>query len=160
MSEDDYNHRIYYVKTKDFNTFTETKLLYDKGINTIDATIFPLGNKYVMFMKDEALSPSEKNIKIAYSNNLIGPYTNASKPITGNYWAEGPTVIKIDGKWIVYFDKYKDGKYGAVESNDMKNWKDISDKVSFPQGTRHGSVFRISKDEFQVLNPHIIKAQL
>jgi hypothetical protein len=151
MSEDEYNHRIYYVTTKDFKTYSETKLLYDKGFNVIDATILPFGNKYVMFMKDETLSPPEKNIKIAYSNNITGPYSSASKPITGNFWAEGPTAIKINGKWIVYFDKYRDGKYGAVESKDMKNWKDISDKISFPQGTRHGSVFKISKDELEIL---------
>ncbi|WP_321438423.1 glycoside hydrolase family 43 protein [uncultured Bacteroides sp.] len=151
MSEDEYNHRIYYVITKDFNAFTETKLLYDRGFNVIDATIHPLENKYVMFMKDETLYPSEKNIKIAYSDNLIGPYTNASKTITGNYWAEGPAAIKIKGKWIVYFDKYKEGKYGAVESNDLRSWIDISDKISFPNGTRHGSVFRISEKELNIL---------
>lgn len=151
-SEDQYNHRIYYIITKDFIHFSETKLLYDKGFNVIDATVVPDNNQYVMFMKDETLYSPKKNLRIAFSKNLTGAYTEASKPITGNYWAEGPTAIKINGKWIVYFDKYKEGKYGAVESNDLINWADISDKISFPQGTRHGSVFRISKNKFKILS--------
>ncbi|HYM94916.1 MAG TPA: family 43 glycosylhydrolase, partial [Chitinophagaceae bacterium] len=42
-----YNHRIYYVITKDFKTFSKTKLLYDQGFNVIDATIQISENKYI-----------------------------------------------------------------------------------------------------------------
>ena len=69
-------------------------------------------------------------------------YSNASAPITGNYWAEGPTTLKINGQWIVYFDKYRDHKYGAIQSQDLINWTDISDKISLPKGIRHGSIFK------------------
>ena len=65
--------------------------------------------------------------------------------IARNYRAEGAPAIKIDEIWIVYFDKYTERKYGAVTSTDLVNWKNISDKISFPEGTRHGTVFRISK---------------
>ncbi|WP_308991105.1 prolyl oligopeptidase family serine peptidase [Mariniflexile litorale] len=150
VKEDDgYNHRMYYTTTKDFKTFSKTKLLYEPGFNVIDATIQKQGNKFVMFLKDETKKPAQKNIKIAFSNNLIGPYTKASVPITGDYWAEGPTVINIDGNWIVYFDKYKDHTYGAIQSKDLNTWEDISNKIEFPKGTRHGSVFKISLSEFK-----------
>ena len=138
-----YNHRMYYTTTKDFATFTPTKLLYNPGFNVIDATIQKEGNKYVMFLKDETKKPVQKNLKVAFSDYLTGPYTKASEPITGNYWAEGPTGININGNWMVYFDKYKDHKYGAAQSKDLKNWKDISNSIEFPKGTRHGSVFKI-----------------
>ncbi|MFI1773440.1 prolyl oligopeptidase family serine peptidase [Thalassobellus citreus] len=152
IEEDDgYNHRMYYTTTKDFKTFSDTKLLYEPGFNVIDATIKKQNNKYIMFLKDETKNPVQKNLKIAFSDKLTGPYTKASDPITGNYWAEGPTVINIDGNWIVYFDKYKDHKYGAIKSTDLKTWEDISDKIQFPKGTRHGSVFKISSSEFQKL---------
>ena len=36
------NHRIYYVTTKDFETFSDMKLLVDPGFNSIDATIAKL----------------------------------------------------------------------------------------------------------------------
>ena len=149
--ENGYNHRMYYVLTKDFKTFSKTKLLYDKGFNVIDATIVPDGKQFVMFLKDETRNPVQKNIKIATSKKLNSGYSSASAPITGNYWAEGPTTLKINGKWIVYFDKYRDHKYGAVQSTDLKNWMDVSDKISLPSGIRHGTIFTISRKEFELL---------
>lgn len=151
--DDKYNHRMYYVTTKDFTTFTPTKLLYDKDFNVIDATIQQNGKQYVMFLKDETRKPPQKNLRIATSRKLTAGYSAPSAPITGKYWAEGPTVIKIKGNWIVYFDKYTEHKYGAVLSSDLRQWTDISDKVSFPKGTRHGTVFTITKEEFEKLTP-------
>jgi sucrose-6-phosphate hydrolase SacC (GH32 family) len=145
--ENGYNHRMYYVLTNDFKTFSKTKLLYDKGFNVIDATIVPDGKRFVMFLKDETRTPPQKNIKIATSKKLNKGYTDASAPITGNYWAEGPTVLRSNNNWIVYFDKYRDHKYGAVQSTDLVNWTEISDKIALPSGIRHGTIFKISKAE-------------
>jgi hypothetical protein len=149
--DDKYNHRLYYVTTKDFKSFTPAKLLYDKDFNVIDATIQPDGKQYVMFLKDETRKPPQKNLRIATSSTLTGNYSTPSEPITGKYWAEGPTVMKIGNSWIVYFDKYTEHKYGAVTSTDLKNWTDISDKVTFPKGLRHGTVFTITEKEFELL---------
>jgi hypothetical protein len=52
---------------------------------------------------------------------------------------------------VVLFDKYADGKYGAVASKDLKNWTDISDQIQVPKGLRHGSVFMVSAAEFDQL---------
>jgi hypothetical protein len=147
----DNNHRIYYVTTKDFKTYSETRLLYDQGFNVIDATIQKQGNKYVMILKDETKKPVQKNLRVAFSDNLTSGYGKPSAPITGNYWAEGPTAIKINNEWIVYFDKYTQHKYGAVSSTDLINWTDISDKVKFPAGTRHGTVFTVTENELSKL---------
>lgn len=145
-----YNHRMYYITTKDFKAFSKVALLLDPGFNVIDATLQDNGNGYVMFLKDETKRPNpEKNLKIALSKNITGKYSKPSKPITGNYWAEGPTAIKIHSRWIVYFDKYIDHKYGAVTSTDLESWEDISDTISFPEGTRHGTVFAITQKEFE-----------
>jgi len=35
---------------------------------------------------------------------------------------------------------------GLVISDDLKNWKDVSDEVSFPEGTRHGTIFEVSRE--------------
>lgn len=147
--ENGYNHRLYYVTTKDFKTFSKTQLLYDKGFNVIDATIVPDGKKYIMFLKDETRNPPQKNIKIATSKKMAGGYSEASAPITGNYWAEGPTTLKLGNTWLVYFDKYRDHKYGALQSTDLKTWTDVSDKIVLPKGIRHGSIFVITKAEFE-----------
>ena len=145
--EKGYNHRLYYVTTSDFKIFSTTKLLYDKGFNVIDATIVPDGKKYIMFLKDETRMPPQKNIKMATSKNLEKGFSNPSAPITGMYWAEGPTTLKIGNTWMIYFDKYTEHKYGAVQSTDLKTWTDVSDKISLPKGIRHGSIFTITKEE-------------
>jgi hypothetical protein len=138
------NHRIYLTTTKDFRTFTPTRLFYDRGFNVIDATIATDGWRYIMFLKDETRMPvAKKSIRYAVSQKAAGPYGPASAPITGKYWAEGPSAIKIGKRWIVYFDKYTEKRYGAVASTDLRRWEDISEQVQFPAGARHGTVLRI-----------------
>jgi len=146
-----YNHRMYCVTTKNFKDFSKTKLLYDKGFNVIDASIIPDGKRFIMFLKDETRYPPQKNLRIATSTKLTEGFTGPSLPITGKYWAEGPTAIKIGDQWIVYFDKYTEHKYGAVASTDLVNWQDISDRIQMPPGIRHGTVFKITKEELAVL---------
>jgi hypothetical protein len=147
----DKNHRIYYVTTKDFKTYSQAAVLYDQGFNVIDATIQMNGSQYVMFLKDETRYPAQKNLRTATSTTLTGGYSAPSKPITGNYWAEGPTVLKKDNQWIVYFDKYRDHKYGAVTSTDLVHWTEISDLLEMPKGIRHGTVVTITKPELDRL---------
>lgn len=82
-----YNHRIYYVTTKDFTRFSEPQLLYDKGFSVIDATIVPGRSEYVMVMKDETRWPPQKNLRIATAKTLpvhIPPHHRPSLiPATG-----------------------------------------------------------------------------
>lgn len=140
------NHRIYYITTKDFKTFSETKLFYNHGFNVIDATIAKDGNCYLMFLKDETNAPftPQKNIRIAFSSKPAGPFSKPTEPITGKYWAEGPTAIKIGNKWYVYFDKYVEHKYGLIVSDDLETWKDLSDELIVPKDLRHGTVIEIN----------------
>lgn len=156
-SEDKYNHRMYYVTTSDFKTFSETKLLYDPGFNIIDASIVPIDGKFVMFFKDETLVPPQKNIHIACADSLTGPYSYVTGPITGNYWAEGPTCLALDDSYLVYFDKYMEGCFGAIQSSDLKTWTDISSQIVLPEGIRHGSILTITKSEFEKLLDEINK---
>lgn len=149
-----YNHRMYYVTTKDFKKFSQTKLFYNKGFNVIDGTLIKANNQFVLFLKNETRTPPEKNIRIATSSELTGIYGPASEPITGDYWAEGPTPVKIGDYWLVYFDKYRKGKMGAVRSKDLKNWEDISEQIDFPDGTRHGTVFKVSEKLLEKLQQH------
>lgn len=151
QKESGYNHRMYSVTTKDFNVLSETRLFYNQGFNVIDATIVKNGKEYIMFLKDETVEPPQKNIRAARSRSFDKDYSPPGAPITGNYWAEGPTAIKINGEWIVYFDKYRDHKMGAVTSRDFITWTDISDQVKFPEGVRHGTVFKISRKIYEGL---------
>ncbi len=146
------NHRIYSTSTKDFEKFSSTRLFFNPDFSVIDATIIFKKGIYFMFLKNENPNPSEKNIRMTQSKHAAGPYPiTVSSPITGKYWAEGPTSLII-GKYVyVYFDKYRDGKYGAVRSKDMKTWEDVSDQISFPKNVRHGAAFKVSRDVFNKL---------
>lgn len=150
--ENKYNHRMYYVATRDFKTFSETKMFYNPDFSVIDCTILERHKKFYMFLKNENPNPPEKNLRIAVADRAEGPYpTQVSAPITGKYWAEGPTTAVVGDYVYVYFDKYRDHKYGAVRSKDMVNWEDVSDSLQFPKGVRHGTVVEITKKELKAL---------
>ena len=144
--ENKYNHRMYYVTTKDFKTYSETQMFYNPDFSVIDCTILEKDDKFYMFLKNENPNPAEKNIRIAVADQPGGPYpVKVSEPITGKYWAEGPTALQVGEYLYVYFDKYREGKYGAIRSKDMTNWEDVSNLVSFPKGIRHGTAFEVKK---------------
>ncbi len=143
-SEKGLNHRMYYVTTKDFKTFSETQLYFDPGFSVIDCAILHKDGRYYMFLKNENSNPPEKNIRLTAGDQPFGFPVEVSSPITGKYWAEGPAPLQVGEYVYVYFDKYTEKKYGAVRSKDLITWEDISDVVSFPKGVRHGTAFPVS----------------
>ena len=143
-SEKGLNHRQYYVTTKDFKTFSETQLFFEPGFSVIDGAILEKEDTYYLFVKNENSNPAEKNIRITSNNKPYGFPTEVSAPITGDYWAEGPTPLQVGEYVYVYFDKYTQGRYGAIRSKDMKHWEDVSDSIYFPKGIRHGTAFKVS----------------
>ena len=149
-----YNHRTYCTTTKDFVTFTPTRLFFEPGFNVIDTTMLRANGKFYLVVKDETILPApKKNLRLASSDHLEGPYGDVTAPFTPpGVWAEGPTAIKIGGDYIVYYDMYRDKKYGAMRSHDLKTWENISAQLAFPPGTpRHGTVLAV---------PHAIVASL
>ncbi len=146
------NHRMYYVSSKDMVNFSETRLLYDPGFNSIDGTLLKHGERYLMFLKDETRRPeAQKNIRVSSSPTPTGPWSPASEPIYNKDWAEGPTIAKVGNGWILYFDRYTAKSYGAMWSTDLESWEDISDRLSFPEGTRHGSILKIARAHLEKL---------
>lgn len=152
-SEKGLNHRIYYVTTKDFETFSETKMFFDPDFSVIDAAIVKDKNKeLIMVVKNENSNPPEKNLRITITKNIQDGFpVEVSAPITGDYWAEGPSPLLVGDYLYVYFDKYRNHKYGAVRSKDRIHWEDVSDEVSFPKGTRHGTAFPVKKSVLKKL---------
>lgn len=141
-AERDYNHRIYCTTTSDFETFTPTRLFYDGGFNAIDATMLRDGEKVLMVVKDETLKPVKKHLRLVTGASFEGPWTSLSEPFT-NAWVEGPAFVKINGEYRVYYDRYREHGYGAVRSTDLVHWENITDVISFPRGSRHGTIFEV-----------------
>jgi beta-xylosidase len=145
-SEDDYNHRIYCTTTKDFVAFTPTRLFYDPGFSVIDATMLHADGRHYLIVKDETRNPPKKNLRIAESDDVEGPFTNLSAPFSpAGLWVEGPTAIKVGDDFIVYCEAYMKKHYVALRSHDLKTWEDVTDQMTFvnagtPERMKHGTV--------------------
>ena len=137
------NHRLYCTTTRDFNTFSPTRLCYDPGYSVIDATIVQRGaHDYILVFKDN--TRLQRNIKVAYSDNPAGPWHDDSPAFTPEF-TEGPTVAEVGKNWIIYYDMYRDKKYGAMRTADFKSFTDITDRVSVPKGHKHGTIVMIDR---------------
>lgn len=157
-SESGLNHRLYYVTTKDFTKVSETKMFFNPTFSAIDGAIIKFKGAYYMVVKNENSSPPEKNIRVTSTAKMDNGFpVEVSAPITGNFWAEGPAPLVIGDYVYVYFDKYRDKKYGAVRTLDMKTWEDVSDQIKFPQGIRHGTAFKVPES---VLNKLLVNEKL
>lgn len=143
-------HRIYFVTTKDFKEYSKARLLFEPDYSVIDSTITRNDKQYIMVLKDERASG--KNLRVATSNKVTGPWSKASEPFSPKgLWVEGPTILKIGPYWYVYYDCYRKHRYGAMRTTDFNKWEDISDKIRFPKETRHGTVFSASIDLLEKL---------
>ncbi len=142
IEEEDNNHRLYYITTKDFKTISETKLLYDPGFSSIDATIVKRGkDNYVLVFKDN--TRPNRNLKVAFAKSATGPYSKSSDTFTQSF-VEGPTVEKVGEDYLIYFDEYREFTYGAVKTRDFIHFQNISEEVSVPKGHKHGTIFMAS----------------
>ena len=137
------NHRLYCTTTRDFKTFTATRLFYDPGYSVIDATILQRGaGDYVLVFKDN--TRLQRNIKVAFGDRAAGPWHDDSPAFTPEF-TEGPTVAKAGKDWLIYYDMYRDKKYGAMRTRDFKTFTDITGQVDVPVGHKHGTIVMIDK---------------
>lgn len=141
--EDSNNHRMYVTTTRDFKEFTPTKLFLDPGFSVIDAVIVNRAeNDYVLVLKDN--TRPERNIKVAFGKSALGPWENISKSFTVNF-SEGPSVVKIKDRWLIYFDAYRKKSYDAVATKDFIHFEDVNSKISIPEGHKHGTIVPVKK---------------
>jgi beta-xylosidase len=78
------DHRLYYVTTKDFKTYSHAELLYDGGFCAVDGTIAKKGDTYYLVMKDETFYPPARNIRVATRKHATGLYAPASPAFTAH----------------------------------------------------------------------------
>lgn len=143
IEDEDNNHRMYYTTTKDFKTFTETRLFLDPSFSVIDAVIVKRAKgDYVLVLKDN--TRPNRNIKVAFSDSPLGPYSKASDPFTPNF-TEGPAVAQVGDEYLIYYDQYRDKIYGAMKTKDFQTFTDITKKINVPEGHKHGTIFNTNK---------------
>lgn len=148
VEEETNNHRLYYTITKDFKTFTATQLFLDPGFSAIDAVIVQKSvNDIALVLKDN--TRPERDLKMAFSADPLGPFTAASAPLTQKF-TEGPAVAKLKNGWLIYYDAYQQKKFGAVFTKDFKSFESADSLISVPEGHKHGTIIRVNK---QFLKP-------
>jgi len=160
------SQRTLYVTSKDLKRFSEIpRRLLDWEMGTIDVIIKRAEGKYWTIIKDETYPTLDwvtgKTIRIASSENLLGPYENLSDPISPNF-REAPMLIPSpNGKaWYLYYEQYPGVSYGLSVADQLDGpWYQISgytfhstwDKYSMPAKVRHGCMITISRDQYNEL---------
>ncbi|WP_010587743.1 glycoside hydrolase family 43 protein [Schlesneria paludicola] len=145
----DHNHRLYWLLTKDFVTFSAPTIAFNPGYNSIDGTIVAMNGGLTMIYKDER--PGHKRLHAVTSAGIGKPWSVPGPPILTRDWVEGPTVLKTGNVWRLYFDCYRDGHFGAAESKDGVQWTDITDTLKMPKGVRHGTALTVNSEIFEKL---------
>ena len=136
------SHRAYYTTTKDFQTFTPAKAFYDPGFNSIDGFIVKRDkNDYVLIIKDNR-KPGYSDLFCVSGPSAEGPYTSPSTKFAPTY-SEGPCAVKVGDEWLIYFDVYREGRFGAVATKDFKTFTPIDNQISIPQGHKHGTIIKV-----------------
>jgi Glycosyl hydrolases family 43 len=140
----DHNHRPYWITTKDFASFSAPTLAFDPGYNSIDGTLVAMNGGLTLIYKDER--PGHKRLNAVTASAFGKPWSPPGEPILERDWIEGPTVLKVGKVWRLYFDCYREGHFGAADSEDGIHWKDITDQLRMPRGVRHGTAFAVSPE--------------
>ena len=142
------NHRMYFTTTRDFHTFTPTKLFLDPDFSVIDCQIVKDNDRYVLILKDN--TRPQRNIRVAFGDTPLGPWRNITPPFTDKL-TEGPTSLKLGDDWLIYFDSYGTKSYGAVRTRDFVSFTNVTSEMTFPEGLKHGTVFIATKKDLDYL---------
>ncbi|MBN1127625.1 MAG: glycoside hydrolase family 43 protein [Chitinispirillaceae bacterium] len=108
--------RLYYVMTRDFQTFSDPVKFFDPGYTVIDGQIIKAApDKFIMFFKDErtALQAKRKakNIHYVTAPSPRGPYPTSDagvSPGITDVGYEGPCAILMGEEVWLYADPFAD----------------------------------------------------
>jgi hypothetical protein len=140
------DHRIWTCSTPDFETFSAPSCLFDPGYNVIDACVVAHDDAYLMAFKDErgenSVDTDHKDIRLARAPSGGGPFTTVTDPVTPAP-VEGPTMFHNGEEWLMLYDHFIEGRYGASRSADASDWAVCDSLMRFPDGLRHGDVIEV-----------------
>jgi hypothetical protein len=134
------NQRLYFTTTREFELYEPTALFLNPKFSVIDPFIARDGDRYVLICKDN--SRPVMSLRGAFGKSPLGPWEEMSRPITQRY-TEGPCALKVGEDWLIYFDAYREHRYGALRTRDFKNFTDVTAETHFPEGHKHGTAFKV-----------------
>ena len=158
-----YDNRMHITRTADFTTFTDARVYFDRDFASIDAVmrIDEASRRWVMVIKcsrDESLEwMPGRNLHLTWTAGMdtdhpeFGPLTG---PIAGNHspmfsdpaprrsMAEGQTLLRYQGRWLLVWDEPAGAGFQLAESPDLKTWTYRRDaRFPFAGKTFHGTLF-------------------
>lgn len=168
--DDDYaKKRIFYRRTRDFASFSDAEQLYEKpDADIIDSAMYEEDGVYYLFVKS-AEKPS--GVILLRADTPTGPFTRveafdeAMKDIHNDLY-EAPTAVRTeDGRWCLFLDYY--GVRGAgqgyvpfvADSLREANFRRADAEFSFPYGFKHGTILKITDEEYERIRSFDFAAQ-
>ena len=143
---------IYYVTTKDFNSFSERKLLFTNGgigggkagnLGPIDGHILKEApGKYIFFYKKDD-NTGVPNLFFRWGPSPTGPWGQEHGPIVPSTGDEGPSVLRVGDEYRMYTDPFESEFMYMYRSKDLKNWTRVVTDLRMS----HGTVIRIPESE-------------
>ncbi|GIJ68403.1 glycoside hydrolase family 43 protein [Virgisporangium ochraceum] len=152
-------HRIWYVRTSDFRTFTAPQLYIDRGSGQgiIDTQIIEAPNSAYRYYRASA----DGHITIEASNSVLGSWTTLgnlshlgiSNGTGGGNVVEGPMWAQFNGRseWSLWLDQYATGRgYMPVTSTNLGSVQNFRTRTDYGMGgtrKRHGSILNLTAAE-------------
>ena len=153
-----YDNRIFIVRTGDGRSFTNAELFFDQGFSCIDAVMHldEGGKRWILVVKDSRNADLKvmpgRNLRVAFTGlNLDRPeFTRVSAPIAGDHapiftdaqhsMAEGPSLIRFQRQWWLYWDEPAGSGLNLATSRDLKHWTHRKELL-MPARGQHGTAF-------------------
>ncbi|WP_447001887.1 glycoside hydrolase family 43 protein [Saccharothrix isguenensis] len=154
-------HRIYYVRTRDFRSFTSPVLYIDRGTGQgiIDTQIIesPASVGGYRFYRASA----DGHITVEGSNSILGSWTTIgnlshmgiSNGTGGGNVVEGPMWMQFNGRnqWALWLDQYATGRgYMPITSTNLGSTRNFQNVTGYSLGAtrkRHGSILNLTGAE-------------
>lgn len=139
-------NRIYCTTTKDFKTFSPTKLFFDPGYSVLDATLLEVTNRFYLVFKEDA----GNHLLLAAAENPEGPF---SRPVALGETdsVEGPAAFQSGNQVIVCYHVMSPSRNGAAKTSDLQHWDDITSGMFLPAGSKQGTVLKVPGDKLKPL---------
>ncbi|MDT0318977.1 glycoside hydrolase family 43 protein [Streptomyces millisiae] len=154
-------HRVYYVRTRDFRTFTAPQLYIERAgtRGIIDTQIVEVPDATGGYRYYRASADGQITIEAA--NAILGPWTTLgdlshmgiSNGATGGNVVEGPMWMPFNGRgeWALWLDQFATGRgYMPITSTNLGSTRNFTTRGDYSLGTnrkRHGSILALTAAE-------------
>jgi len=112
------NPRIWYSITKDFESFSDPKLLFDPNYSVRDAVIVKFGDRYAL-IHDDVTTPVQ-SLRVAFGDSPLGPWGPSRDAFTERGF-ENPVAIQLGVEWWIYDANSQGDMTGLVTFGALRN---------------------------------------